>query len=169
MEKPLACQNLGLKPNGARLDGRNALLVRRKPTTSGVLGEEFGFLKGLKMMPQAVQASAYRPSCATHDKRDGPYECDIEERNNSRWPKSLHLQAPLIASSPLDLGCHRGHRGGASSASKEASCSSQARDGVCRRRTQRFQRRMASSLPAGRIFSASAKQCSARSSSGNTA
>ena len=55
-------------------------------------------------------------------------------------------------------GLANSQRGGASSASKEASCSSQASEGVCRRRTQRFQRRMESSLPAGRIFSASAKQ-----------
>ena len=31
-------------------------------------------------------------------------------------------------------------------------------DGVCSKRTQRFQRKMESSLPAGRIFSASPKQ-----------
>src|SRR5262249_7347919 len=58
------------------------------------------------------------------------------------------------------------YRGGASSASNVASCSSQTMDGVCRRRTQRFQRRIESSLPAGRISSASPKQSSARRNSG---
>src|SRR5215467_5387202 len=96
------------------------------------------------------------------DKVDGSHGF---RANRSLTPEQRSVKEHVPDGTPPP-GPSESYRGGASSASNVASCSSQTMDGVCRRRTQRFQRRIESSLPAGRIFSASPKQSSARRNSG---